>query len=136
MIRKQSCPYISDTLDEKIDLSKNFFRFAENTLRYISLPRNYLGSIENGTFSSLKQLKVLDFSQRGILMQGTPAGKFSANLFSNLSGIQAESIILGNIQIPVDLSQKTFQAPNLRNLNLNGNNIIEFWKRKLSKVLQ
>ena len=121
---------------EKIDLPKNFFRFAENNLRYISLPGNHVGSIENGTFSSLKQLKVLDFSQRGILIPGTRAGKFNANLFSNLSGIQAESIILGNIQIPVDLSQKTFQAPNLRNLNLNDNNIIKFWKRKFSEVLQ
>ena len=110
--------------NEEIHLPKNFFRFAENTLRYISLPGNYVGSIENGTFSSLKQLKVLDFSQRYMFLPDPRVGTFSIDLFRNLSGILAERIILDGIQIPLDLAQKMFQAPNVSNLHFNGNNII------------
>ena len=88
-----------------------------------------MGSIENGTFSSLEQLTVLDFSLRDILLPDKRIGTFSIDLFRNLSGIQAESIILDNIQIPLDLTQKMFQTPNLRHLHFKGNNIIKYWKQ-------
>ena len=104
--------------NEKIDLPKNFFRFAENTMRYISLPGNHVGSIENSTFSSLKQLKVLDFSQRGVLIPGTQAGKFSANLFSNLSGIQAEKYHFGQHPNSRGFVSKNFSSPKPKKFKL------------------
>ena len=113
----------------EIYLQRDFFQFAANTLQYISLPGSSINYIENGTFSNLTQLKVLDFSQKDMLLLPiTNTRNFTTELFQNLSGMDAEDIYLDNVNITEGLSKDLFQAPTLKVLLLHNENMMSVWK--------
>ena len=115
-------------VNSEINIRRGFFQFAANTLQYISLPGSCIGDIENGTFSNLTLLKVLDFSQRDMLLPITNVGTFTTELFQNSSGIYAVVIYLCDAQITRELSQEIFKPPNLKTLLRDKENIINIWK--------
>ena len=98
---------------------KDFFALLGDTLEYISLQS--IRYIEEGAFSNLSTLRMLDLSKSWF-----QAAENTATLIRNLSGIQVEILYLNNTGLIDDTpSFLQLEAPNLRVLSIDNNKMFE-----------